>query len=121
VKKSNQGKVIELKSMMVMAFIVFAMTGFTSVAADEENLVIVKIDRSLMNSQAGIEEMHKQLKAHTRKSCQRSNLSANAFHEGIMCNKEVLARLLASVNDQRLTHYAKTGQHLKSNQTLASN
>lgn len=120
-KKNYQGKLFELKSIMVTAFIVFAMTGFTSIAADEENLVIVKIDRSLMNSQAGIEEIHKKLKAHTRKSCQRSNLSANAFHEGIMCNKEVLARLVASVNDQRLTHYVKTGQHLKSNQTIASN
>lgn len=117
----NQRKANQFIGILTTALVLFALAGFSSVAANEdEEAVSVTFDKSLMNSQAGIEQVYKKLKISTKRACQRPNTVLNSLEARLTCNKNVLAQFLAKVDDLRLTHYAKTGQHLNESQ-LASN
>lgn len=103
---------------LTRAFLVACLLVSATAAADEgnEDIVRVSFEKTLLDTPAGIEKLHRKLQARAGKECVRS--STLSVKEGTMCLREMVSQFLAGVNNLQLTHYVETGQHL--NQQTAS-
>ncbi len=104
-----QHSVFKPKASIMAAFFVFAMTGLATAVA-EDKLLRVTFEKTLLDTPTGVEQVYKKLKVSTRRACQRS--VTNSINEREICNRQVLARFVDTLDNLQLSHYADTGQHL---------